>query len=32
MIVDVIQIGAHVGKGDKVFAEVKRGAFARAFC
>ena len=25
MIVDVIQIGAHVGKGDKVFAEVERG-------
>lgn len=25
MIVDVIQIGAHVGKGDRVFAEVERG-------
>ena len=25
MRVDVIQIGAHVGKGDKVFAEVQRG-------
>ena len=25
MIVDIIQIGAHVGKGDKVFAEVERG-------
>lgn len=27
MIVDVIQIGAHVGKGDRVFAEVERGSF-----
>lgn len=25
MIADVIQIGAHVGKGDRVFAEVERG-------
>ncbi len=25
MIVDVIQVGAHVGKGDRVFAEVEHG-------
>ncbi len=25
MIVDVIQIGSHVGKGDRVFADVQRG-------
>lgn len=25
MIVDVIQIGAHVGKGDRVFSEVEQG-------
>jgi FkbM family methyltransferase len=25
MIIDVIQIGSHVGKGDRVFADVQRG-------
>lgn len=27
MIVDIIQIGSHVGKGDRVFAEVERRRF-----